>query len=311
MKEMGTIEFHNISELFSSEAEFTPWLGEHLDELMKQVGLDIERISLEEPVGSFKCDIYGRERRTNRKVVIENQLYRSDHSHLGQLLTYASGLDAGIVIWITPEFSDEHRGALDWLNQHTSEDVWFLGVRVRAAKIADSPLAPLFEVVARPNVQFKEAKAASAVSERSQFYHEFFGKLLEKLRNAALTSSRQSVGFDNWLCVGAMRGASFVLSFTQGSRFRIELYTETGSRERNREMFEHLSEQREQIENELGAKLSWEPMEDRKACRIALYRPYTDYRADGPELAEWTMEWFPRFKAAFERRLQSFDSTAP
>ena len=311
MKEMGTIEFHGITELFDSETELTSWLADHLDELVKQVGLDIEKISVEEPVGSFRCDIYGWERKTNRKVVIENQLYRSDHSHLGQLLTYASGLDAGIVMWMTPELSDEHRGALDWLNEHASEDLWFFGVRVRAARIADSPLAPLFEVVARPNVQFKEAQIAGQASERKHFYREFFSTLLEKLRKAALTSSRQTVGFENWLYVGAVRGASFVLSFAQGSRFRIELYTETGSPEKNREMFEHLSEQREQIENELGAELSWEPMEERKACRIALYHPCIDYRADAPQLAEWTMHWFPRFKAAFERRLQSFRSTAP
>ncbi|OPX23065.1 MAG: hypothetical protein B1H03_02715 [Planctomycetales bacterium 4484_113] len=301
MKEMGTIEFHRITDLFDSESEFTAWLADHLDELGKQVGLDIERISVEEPVGSFRCDIYGRERRTNRKVVIENQLYRSDHSHLGQLLTYASGLDGGVIIWITPEFSEEHRGALDWLNEHTSEDVWFFGVRARAVKIGDSPLAPLFEVVARPNVPFKEAKGTVAVTERGQFYIEFWSEVIARLNSSGIHRTKQKPPPENWIGLSSGRsGLWYSLTFRRGNRFGVELDIDTGDKEKNEDFFDSLLARQIQVEGSFGGDLVWERYEEGQYCYIGAYRSYLDCRAEKAELLEWGLETFKRLKGTFD-----------
>lgn len=309
MKELGKLEYLEISEVIGPEAtEFTPWLAEHLDDLGEQVGLDIEKISVEKPVGSFRCDIYARERKTNRKVVIENQLYRSDHSHLGQLLTYASGLDAGIVVWVAPEFSDEHRGALDWLNQHTSEDVWFFGIRVRGVKIGDSLPAVLFEVVARPNFAFKVAKGESAVSERRQFYREFWSEMIARLNSSGIHRTAQKPVADNWISLGSGRGGLwYSLTFRRGNRFGVELDIDTGDKEKNEGLFDSLVERRTQVETSFGGELLWERLEESQYCYIGAYRDYLDYRTEKADLLEWGLETFKRLKATFEPLIRGLE----
>ena len=128
-------------------ADFTPWLAAHLDQLGESMGMDLYFEDREAPVGSYRLDILATDLNSNRPVIIENQLDTTDHGHLGQLLTYAAGFDAEAIVWVTREFRDEHRQALDWLNQRTGEDTRFFGVVVDLWRIADSPLAPHFRLV--------------------------------------------------------------------------------------------------------------------------------------------------------------------
>ncbi|MBK1618390.1 hypothetical protein CKO42_08050 [Lamprobacter modestohalophilus] len=176
---------------------FTPWLAEHdnLQLLGATLGLELELEGVEVNVGPFRADVLCRDVATDRLVLIENQLERTDHGHPGQTLTYQAGLDADTVIWIAAQFTEEHRAALDWLNQATEPRYRFFGVVVELWRIGDSPPAPRFDVVAKPNDwSNRAAHAARAVASgeqtelgaRRRAYWEGFAHWLEA-RGSPLT----------------------------------------------------------------------------------------------------------------------------
>ena len=149
--DLATIQRVELRDIWSNEAgEFTPWLAENMSVLGEALGMDLEVDAQEASVGSYALDILARDQ-DNRQVVIENQLEATDHTHLGQLLTYAAGFDANVIVWIARNFRDEHREALDLLNRRTGEDTEFFGVEVELWKIDDSQPAVNFNLVATPN----------------------------------------------------------------------------------------------------------------------------------------------------------------
>lgn len=170
---LSSIEKVALREVWSNEAQdFTPWLAEHLSELGEALGLDLELEAREAPVGGYSLDILARDQGSDGPVVIENQLESTDHTHLGQLLTYAAGFDAHVIVWIAKEFRDEHREALNLLNHRTGEDTQFFGVEVELWKIDDSRPAVNFKLVATPNEWQKQARATGEVSERNERYSD-------------------------------------------------------------------------------------------------------------------------------------------
>lgn len=130
---------------------FTPWLAENLDRLAQVIGIPLELVGAEVSVQSFSADILAKNPLDDTLVLIENQLEASDHTHLGQIMTYLAGLSAHTIIWIAPSFREPHLSAVRWLNQHTADDFLFFAVKVRVVRIGTSPFAPLFEVMERPN----------------------------------------------------------------------------------------------------------------------------------------------------------------
>lgn len=148
----GTLEDVAVRAAWTHEATvFTPWLASNLDRLGRELGLELQLEGQEVRVGRFAADILARDVRTNDRVLIENQLEEGDHRHLGQILTYLTGLDAKTVVWVAPAFRDEHLSAVRWLNQHASDGASFFAVKLRVVRIGDSAFAPLFEVLERPN----------------------------------------------------------------------------------------------------------------------------------------------------------------
>jgi hypothetical protein len=159
LKEFDRLEPVHLREGWEKEnADFTPWLAqpENIALLGLELDLDIEVLEQEKIVGPFRADIYARDRYTDQKIIIENQLEATDHSHLGQILTYSSGLNASTCIWIAKKFYEEHRAAIDWLNQNTVEDINFFGVEIW--RIGSSLIAPRFKVVAKPNTWTKSIR---------------------------------------------------------------------------------------------------------------------------------------------------------
>jgi hypothetical protein len=154
MNPLGTLESVNPREVWQREdLHFTPWLAtpENLERLGEALAMSLEPVGTETSVGSFNADIVCLDRNDNSTVLIENQLERTDHCHLGQIFTYAAGLDAVTIIWISPQFTEEHRAAIDWLNRITQDAFSFFGVEIELWRIGDSPPAPKFNIVAKPN----------------------------------------------------------------------------------------------------------------------------------------------------------------
>ena len=143
---IGTITDVDIRQAWAHEAHtFTPWLAANLDVLSRVIGVPMELEGTEVSVERFSADILARNTLDDSLVLIENQLTGSDHSHLGQLMTYLAGLDAKTVVWVATDFRDAHLSAVNWLNEHTALDFAFFAVTVRVIRIGDSPLAPVFE----------------------------------------------------------------------------------------------------------------------------------------------------------------------
>ena len=150
--ELGRLVEADVRDAWSHEAHrFTPWLAQHLDQLGEVIGIPLEHVDSEVAVDRFQADILARNPADDSLVLIENQLEATDHTHLGQIMTYLAGLDAHIVIWVAREFHEAHLSALNWLNEHTVEPFAFFAVRVKVVRIGESPLAPVFEVLSRPN----------------------------------------------------------------------------------------------------------------------------------------------------------------
>lgn len=154
---MTDIRFDRLTDLPLRDAwrhealDFTPWLAQNIDHLSDAIGMPLELTGTEVAVESFSADILARNPMDDSVVLIENQLDTTDHTHLGQIMTYLAGLEAQTVIWIAPQFREPHLSAIRWLNQHTADGFSFFAVKARVVRIGDSPFAPIFEVVEKPN----------------------------------------------------------------------------------------------------------------------------------------------------------------
>lgn len=182
--QFGKLEDLPLREAWSHEAHsFTPWLAENIEHLSEAIGIPLELSGTEVAVEEFSADILASDPRDGTKVLIENQLENTDHRHLGQILTYLAGLEAQVVIWIAPSFREAHRSAIRWLNTHTEDDFSFFAVRLRVVRIGESPFAPIFEVVEKPNDWDREIKRKTASettaqdNEKREFWREFLARV--------------------------------------------------------------------------------------------------------------------------------------
>ena len=317
-KPLGTLTRVDPKTVWLNEArEFTPWLAQNLSLLNGALGLEIELTGTETRVGRFAVDVYGKEVGSGHKVIIENQLAGTDHGHLGQLLTYASGLGANIIIWISPAFHDEHRQALDWLNRETDESISFLGVELELLKIDDSQPAPNFKVVAQPSEWQKVTRTRGSAgrpgpSDRQMLYHDFFSGLVATIheRLPGFTNVRR-VGYDSWVhfATGSGRGGfAFSVSFVTGNKFRTELEIDMGDHSKNRTAFEQLAADRETLEGLLG-QLVWDFKEGRRAQRIYSHRDgvIESHEETLIELRDWAIEKLEKFREALTPRIGSLN----
>jgi len=175
---IGRLERVNVRACWPHEAQdFTPWLTreENLTRLGEALGIDLELVDNEVRVGPYRADLVCRDRVDGGMVLVENQFGGTDHRHLGQLLTYGAGLDAFCVVWLAERFGEEHRAALDWLNRITEDRFAFFGVELTLWRIGESPVAPRFEVICRPNVWARAVRRASAGGSGESRYQDWLG----------------------------------------------------------------------------------------------------------------------------------------
>ncbi len=185
MNELGHLERVELREIWRSEAsDFTPWLArtENLKRLGQALEMELELEAQEKGVGPFRADILCRDMQEGTWVLIENQLERTDHIHLGQLLTYTAGLDAATVVWIAQRFTDEHRAALDWLNEKTPNGFAFFGLEIELWRIGNSPAAPKFNIVSRPNEWTRSTVRTLGNPERAQNAEQYWSGVLAELK---------------------------------------------------------------------------------------------------------------------------------
>ena len=313
MKEetLANIQRVELRDVWPNEAsDFTPWLAENLSELGTALGLELELRQREADVGGYSLDILASDLSRDRPVVIENQLEATDHDHLGKLLTYAAGFDANVVVWLTRDFRDEHRQALDWLNQRTGEDTHFFGVVVELWTIDESRPALHFNLVAAPNDWRKES--VSRVSERKtgnpsakgERYRAFFQRLIDTLRERHRFTAAKLGQAQNWYTFASGYGQTFRYSacFTGQQQARIEVYIDSGDANDNRALFDGLSKHKEGIEADLGYALDWQPLEQKQACRIATDRTGTIDDSDDvlEQIHDWMVERLLDFKRVFD-----------
>jgi hypothetical protein len=310
-----TPEFENIEKvdprsIWSHEAhDFTPWLADNLDRLGEAVGIDLELVAREAVVGGFSLDILAKDLGRNSNVIIENQLGSTDHDHLGKLITYASGYDADVVMWISTEIREEHRQALDWLNQRTDSKTDFFGVTIEIIRIGDSKPALQFKVAVSPNEWQKNRKKDPTAqgSERSELYRAYFQELIDELREKHKFTSARKGQPQNWYSFSSgRRSFTYGHSFAAKGNVRVEIYIDSGDLENNKHRFDELFQNREIIESELQEKLTWERLDDKRACRIALYREGSiEWSSEELQmLRDWAIQRLLRFKQVFGKRLE-------
>ncbi|MDD9854961.1 MAG: hypothetical protein OXU88_02150 [Gammaproteobacteria bacterium] len=185
---LGKLERVEVRQAWAHEAHhFTPWLADHLDELAEKLGVQLELEEKEMAVGPYRADIVARNSYDNSRVLIENQLETANLQHLGQILAYMAGLDAHVVVWVATDFQDVHRSAIRWLNEHTVDPFAFFAVQLSVVRIGDSPPAPVFEILERPNEwerQAQDAERAGGTSKLAQFRREFWAHYAARINDA-------------------------------------------------------------------------------------------------------------------------------
>ena len=318
---MGRLERVDLREAWETEdGDFTPWLAEeeNIALLGDAIGMELETVEQEKQVGPFRADILCIDTATeNQLVVIENQLNRTDHRHLGQLMTYASGLKCRTIIWIAGQFTDEHRAALDWLNEITDEEVRFFGIEVELWRIGDSSLAPKFNIVSDPNDWTKSASIerrnlASNYSPTGLLQLEFWGALQELMQERQGNVNPRKPRAQHWMTFSlGIDNSQFMLLANysvQKNLVAAGLQIQGIDPEAH---FALLREDSEEIEQELGLSLEWDERPTAKYCIVDTYLKSDDVRNQNnwPELLEWMYEKLEDFHRVFAPRIKTLDAS--
>ncbi len=277
MPDFGNLRSVELRDIWPHEAgNFTPWLAENIGALGEAVGIELELTEVEADAGDFSLDLLAKDLGTGRNVIIENQLTATDHDHLGKLLTYASAFDASAVIWVAQTIRDEHRQALEWLNQRTTEDTHFFGVVIEVIRIDDSKPAFKFQPVVFPNEWQKGGRTstAKAPSPGGELYRKFFQALIDELREKHKFTTARIGQPQNWYSFSSgVTGVTLGASFARGGRVRLDAYINRGDSVQNKILFDKVLPHRQEIEAAFGEPLEWERLDSRSASRIATYFP--------------------------------------
>lgn len=319
MPSVGKLRKVKLRDVWEHEAkDFTPWLAANADVLGDALGLEIEFTQSEQQVGPYAVDIIGKDLTHNSVLIVENQLEKTNHTHLGQLITYAANTDAVTVVWVAKEFTDEHRQAIDYLNELAGDSgtARFYAVQVSAVQIDDSSPAALLELVAQPNEihasMSSAVKDAVEPSGKAAVYRELWRKYFEAVKQRApeLTKYSSPQGA-NWQNVNSIKGGwgSIVLVIDKERIPRVEIYIAKRDGGENLELYEYLKSQRAQLEKEFGNSLVWDEQEHLVSRRIMSRRSKPvdlDDLTSHDELINWFMGEHKKFKQFVLPRVYEF-----
>lgn len=293
--ELGKLEKIELREVWRHEAlDFTRWLArkENIVLLSKEIGIDIEVIETEMSVGRYNVDIYARDTESNKKIVIENQLENTNHDHLGKMLVYAAGLDADIAIWIVKDVNEEHRQAVEWLNDNSFEKINIFLVKVELWQIDNSPIAPKFQVICEPNNWAKVLKQQSKenVSDLELKQMEYWQGFVDYAKSKDKTYISQRPSIYNWYVI-RIGSSDYKIKLVHSVnsdmiRCQLEIF--------NDEIYKKLEQYRTEIDNKING-LEWEYLEDRKVNRISC----NNSSKDNASSYVWLLDMVDRFKEVF------------
>ncbi|MGF3226086.1 DUF4268 domain-containing protein [Facklamia sp. P12932] len=301
---LGRLKEVDIRELWAHEQyNFSNWLAkdENIDLLNDTVGLTLTDIDKEVYVGSYRCDLVAVDETTGVKIIIENQLGSTDHDHLGKVITYASGLDANVIIWIVKEAREEHKSAIEWLNNNMAKEISFFLLEIKAYKIGDSLPAPMFRVVEKPNDFIKSNKSvkdgdlSKTQAERLNFWTEFNRVVTESGKPFNVRKATTDHWYD--VAIGTSDAHISITLVNKDGSIGVELYVRD-----SKDLFDNLYEHRDEIESKLGFNMHWERLDDKKASRIKSYIPGLNFNKQGnyPELMNQVIERVVKVRDVFK-----------
>lgn len=313
---LGKLEKVDLRQIWQTEGQdFTPWLAreENLQMLGEVIGIELELEAQEKDVGPFRADILCKNTEDDNLVLIENQIERTDHRHLGQLLTYAAGLQSVTIVWVAAKFTEEHRAALDWLNERTDKEIRFFGLEIELWKIGNSPAAPKFNVISKPNNWSKTVSEAAkeienqATSETKKLQYRYWIALVDYLEEVRSKLRPQTPSPKHWLTFTIGRSGFHlnVLLNTRENKIGIELViTDEG-----KAFYQLLFKDKEEIEKEMGCVLEWRENLEKTQSKIALFKSGDiANEKDRSSQQEWIKNTLEKFDSVFRQRIRNLNS---
>lgn len=306
---VGKITRVPLREVWKHEArDFTKWLEENTDVLSEVLDLNLASAEREKSAGDFSVDLVGEDEEGNT-VVIENQLEKSDHDHLGKVLTYLVALDAKAAVWIVARPRPEHVKAITWLNEATSTPFYL--VQVEAIRIGGSDPAPLLTLIVGPSVEAQAAGATKKqLSERHEIRRRFWTQLLEAAKRKTKLHGSISPGGYHWLGMGAgISGLGWNYAVRQHDT-QVELYMDRGDGDENAQLFDQLYAHKDAVEKTFEAELEWQRLEGKRACRIRHRIEIGGWRDEEkwPEIIEATVDAMIRLEKSLRDEVKALKS---
>lgn len=307
---LGRLEKLDLRTYWKKEAtDFTPWLAkdENIQLLSETIGIELEVQSQEESVGPFSADILCKDTINDHFVLIENQLERTDHTHLGQLMTYAAGLDAVTIIWIAQKFTEEHRAALDWLNRITDNTFTFFGIEIELYKIGDSAPAPMFNIVSKPNDWSKKVRKSTSsqtVTDIKLLQQEYWQSLKDFMEENKSFVKMQNPLLQHWTNI-AIGKSNFHLSASVNSRDNsINIWLNIMG-EQAKENYDKLYELGyANSKNEISEDIVWDKMDGRKMSAVMLKSSANfSKKDDWQNQFQWFKEHLEKFTSYFKPKI--------
>ncbi|MGQ8336276.1 DUF4268 domain-containing protein [Sunxiuqinia sp. A32] len=308
---IGKLKKVEIRELWKGEAsDFTPWLAkeENISQLSEEIQIELEVVQQEKNVGPFRADILCKNTIDDHYVLIENQLERTDHTHLGQIMTYAAGLDAVTVIWIAKQFTEEHRATIDWLNRITDEQFNFFGIEIEAYQIGESLPAPMFQIVSKPNNWSKTVKSAAGsqdLTEAKTLNLEYWTAMKKYFEDNGSFLRNQKPSPNHWTNF-ALGKSYFHLSVVHSVRdnfLRIEFLIKSDT---SKEDFRKLKSKYEnQSYQEIDENVIWDELPDNKLSWVYLKRDANvSDKSDWKNQHQWFMDNIEKFDKFFRPKIK-------
>ena len=267
------------------------------------LNLSLTDVETEKFVGNYRCDIICKDELTGKMVLIENQLEPTNHDHLGKIITYASGLDAAVVVWIVSSARDEHASAIEWLNKHTDDEISFFLLEVHAYKIGDSDPAPQFKIIEQPNDFVKTVKTVTQnanLNEARKYYLEFWSQFNDVLEQRGRPFNKRKASTDHWynIAIGSSEAQLEIDLVNKENRIRVGMWISN-----NKDLFDSMQRRHEEIEADLGETLIWERLDGKKASRIFLYIPGLNFKVQDNyrQLMDTAIDMVVKMKKVFPK----------